>query len=121
MKSIKAILFAILFIVFYSNAYSITAKNIPVGITDAFKNGNSKELATYFNNNIEITLLETEGIYSKSQAEQILADFFKKYPPKNFQMIHRGGKERSNYAICEFYSGEKKFRVTIYLKEINNE
>ncbi len=120
MKLFKVILIICVIISINNCGYEILANNIPNEIINAFKNGNSKELSKYFNSNIEMTILDNEGIYSKLQAEQIIADFFTKNPPKNFQVIHQGGKEGSRYAICEYYGLEKKFRVTIYLKEIES-
>ncbi|MBN2519244.1 MAG: DUF4783 domain-containing protein [Bacteroidales bacterium] len=120
MKLFKVILIICVIISINNYSYGILANNIPNEIINAFKNGNSKELSKYFNITIEMTILDNEGIYSKIQAEQIIADFFLKNPPINFQVIHQGGKEGSRYAICEFNSSEKKFRVTIYLKEIEN-
>jgi hypothetical protein len=42
------------------------SRDIPEGITESFKKGNSRELARHFNNNIELVVLDNEDIYSKS-------------------------------------------------------
>ena len=50
-------------------------------IAAAISSGNSKELATYFDNTVEVKIANKEGAYSKSQAEAIIKDFFTKNPP----------------------------------------
>ncbi len=56
--------------------FSQNQGEIPNGISQALKTGNSKELVKYFNDNVEMVILDEEGIYSKTQAEMILKDFF---------------------------------------------
>lgn len=102
--------------VFSSDIFS---SSIPEEITESLKKGDAKGLSKYFNTNIEMAILNKEGIYSKSQAEQVLKNFFDKYPAKKFQFIHTGGIEGSNYAIGEYESNNAKFRITIYLKNNN--
>jgi len=91
-------------------------QGIPEGISLAFKAGNSLELAKYFNSNIELVVLQTEDLYSKTQAERILRDFFKNFPPKKFTILHHGGKEDSKYSIAELVTDNTTFRVYFLLK-----
>lgn len=91
-------------------------QGIPEGISLAFKAGNSVELAKYFNSNIELVVLNNEDLYSKSQAERILKDFFVKYPPKKFTVLHHGGKKDFKYSIAELSTNNITFRVYFLLK-----
>lgn len=91
-------------------------QGIPEEISLAFKAGNSKELAKYFNTNIELVVLNHEDLYSKSQAERIIKDFFNKYPPEKFTIIHNGGKKDFKYSIAELSSKKITFRVYFLLK-----
>ncbi|MDP4188383.1 MAG: DUF4783 domain-containing protein [Bacteroidota bacterium] len=92
-------------------------KEIPAGIISAFKSGNAKELAVYFNSNIEMSVLDDENIYSRAHAEQLIKEFFAKYPPRNFIILHEGGKEGSKYAIGNLITTNGIFRVYFLLKE----
>ena len=92
---------------------------IPGEIISAFKSGNAAQLAKYFNQTIELTLFDKEEIYSRTQAEIILRDFFSDNPPSQFQIIHQGGKETSRYAIGSLVSGTNKYRITFLLKTVN--
>jgi hypothetical protein len=107
------ILFSILVFGFSSSA------QIPDEIITSLKTGNSTKLAGYFNQNVELVVLENESVSSKSQAQQIINDFFSKYPPVKFTIIHQGGKGDSNYAIGSLDTQNGKFRVYFLIKTIN--
>ena len=110
----KKALFITLFIFsFFSISF---AGDIPQKIVTAFSTGNSSQLSEFFNSSIELTLLEKEEIYSKTQAEMILKDFFAKHPPSKFTIIHKGGKDNSRYAIGDLISGTETYRITFLLK-----
>src|ERR1051325_2245072 len=69
-------------------------------ISSAIRSGDAKQLSHYFNNSVDLTILNQEEVYSKAQAEQIIKDFFSKNTPKSFSIIHNGlSKEGSKYAI----------------------
>jgi hypothetical protein len=96
-------------------------QTIPDEIYSAIKAGNSKELAKFFNNNIDLVILDKEGIYSKSQAELILKDFFVKNtvnPANGFIKLHEGGKD-SKFIIGTLYTNKGQFRVYLLMKTIS--
>lgn len=100
---------------------SFIYQSIPDGIYSAIKAGNSKELAKYFNTNIDLVILDKEGVYSKSQAELILKDFFSKNtvnPGNGFIKLHDGGKD-SKFIIGTLYTNKGQFRVYLVMKTIN--
>ena len=96
------------------------AGDLPDGIINSLKTGNSKELSKFFNTNIDLTILDKQDIYSKTQAEIILKDFFVKNSPSNYTIIHQGGVEGSKYVIGNLTTSTGTFRVTITIKNINN-
>ncbi|MFW5803850.1 MAG: DUF4783 domain-containing protein [bacterium] len=104
--------------ILHTSLFSIgNSFTFPDRIQTAIKQGNAAELASFFNSSIELVILDDEHIYSKSQAEQILKDFFRKYPPESFIIIHEGGKEVSQYAIGKLKSSSNTFRITIFLSK----
>jgi len=116
--SIHAVSIFILFAFFMQNSFAYIPTDIPEGITAAIKSGNSRELAKYFDTNIELVILDKEDVYSRTQAELILKDFFSKHKPTNFTIIHRGG-EGAKYAIGTLFTSNGNFRVYILLKTKN--
>lgn len=97
-------------------ATPITSGPIPEGIILAFKAGNATELAKHFNTSIELVILENEDVYSKTQAEQILRNFFANHRPESFKIIFEGGKETSRYAIGSLLTSSGNFRIYFLIK-----
>lgn len=93
---------------------------IPEAIMNAISNGNSATLAGYFNSNLEVAILEKEDFYTKQQAELIMKDFFTRNTPVSFTILHKGGKEGSQYAIGKLVTSGGSFRVTILVKMKEN-
>lgn len=98
---------------------STAMAQVPDDIIVSLKTGNAASLSKYFSQNVELVVLESENVYSRSHAQQVLNDFFKKYPPQNFSLIHEGGKDNSSYAIGNLQVKGDKFRVYFLLKEVN--
>jgi hypothetical protein len=86
----------------------------------ALKTGSSKELSKYSNDIVELSIAGEKSSYNKSHAEIVLKDFFKKYPPLDFQYIHQGSsKEGLKYAIGKYTYSGGSFRVYILIKQFN--
>jgi hypothetical protein len=117
MKIIKLIIpFLVMQILCAGCRSNILYNDIPDVIITAIKEGNASELAKYFNNNVELALSDIDDMYSKNQAELIIEDFFKNHPPTGFDILHKGGKETSRYAIGNLTTSNGKFRITILIK-----
>jgi hypothetical protein len=87
-------------------------------IVAAIKASNSKDVSKYFNPNVELTVLNTEGVYSKQQAEIIIKNFFTSNPPKAITIQHKGSSAQgSKYAIAFYECAQGKYRVYIFMKE----
>ncbi len=90
-------------------------------ILNAMKAGNSKEMTRSFNNSVELTLLDNEGIYSKQQAEQMLRNFFVKNPPKSVSLQHKGASgQGAQYAIATYEAATGKYRAYMFMKDTGN-
>ncbi|MFT7588723.1 MAG: hypothetical protein ACI959_000935 [Limisphaerales bacterium] len=86
-------------------------------ISSAIKNGNAKALSDHFDNSVEITILDKESTYSKSQAAGVVKNFFARNAPESFQIIHKGDSGGdSKYAIGKLSTSEGTFRTYIYVK-----
>jgi len=125
MKTIKftttaAIVTLTLFLVSFEMKQQVA---VPDEIYAAIKAGNSKVLAKYFNTNVELVILEKEGVYSKTQAELILRDFFTRNIPNNLVKQHEGksGKEATKYVICTLNTSKGQYRVYFVMKSNNGE
>ncbi len=89
-------------------------------IASAIEKGDAADLASHFDKNVELTLPDNEGIFSKTQAEQLMKDFFIKYKPDSFKLMHKGGSEKTAmYGIGVLMTGKGKFRLYIFVKKVN--
>lgn len=86
----------------------------------SLKAGSSKELVKSFNTKVELNFDGKKSTYSRTQAEFVLKDFFKKYPPTDFQYIHQGASRQGlTYVIGNYSYDGGSFRVLLYIKNFN--
>ena len=99
-------------------SHSAWALDIYDEVANAIRSGDSRQVASFFGNSVDLTILSREDVYSKAQAELIIKDFFSKNPPKSFSLLHKGSsKENTVYAIGNLVSTNSKvFRVSFFLK-----
>ena len=89
-------------------------------IATAIKSGNAREVAKYFDNNVELKIVDKSSVYSRNQAEMVLNDFFSKNQPTSFSVIHRGSSSKgARYAIGTLTTGQGSYRTYIYIKEVS--
>lgn len=115
----KNLLFAFLIVPFAS-----TAHNVNLGsITDAISKGNATELSKFFDQSVEIAILDEEDVYNKTQAVSIIKDFFVKHKPTSFSQVHQGTSkgQDSKYCIGNLTTSTATFRVYIYMKVVGND
>ena len=88
----------------------------------ALKAGSSREFVKNFNNMVELNFEGEKSNYSRSQAELVLKEFFKKYPPIDFQYIHKGSsKQGLTYVIGKYTFEDGSFRVWILIKKFGDD
>jgi hypothetical protein len=103
-------------LLFFSNQLKA---QVPDEILQSLKSGDSKTLSEYFNQNVELVVLENDNVYSKAQAQQIVNKFFSSNVPESFNIIHNGGKEDARYVIGNLATSTGSFRVYFLLKKNN--
>jgi Na+-transporting NADH:ubiquinone oxidoreductase subunit NqrC len=104
------------FSIFFSfKNYSNTDILETIGLN--IRTANTAEISKYFDNRIQLEILDKTGSYTKSEAQDILSEFLKKHPVRNFSIIHKGksGKD-AQFAIGKYETSNKSFRVYLFLK-----
>ena len=95
--------------------------NLPDEIIQALKSGDSKVISKYFNSSVELIFSESQGVYGKAQAEQILKTFFNNNASANgifnYNHLHGTNKDNAQYYIGELHTGKGLYRVYIYMKD----
>lgn len=112
-KTIKLLLSVLLI------ATVVKAADVFDDIGTAIRSGDARQIARFFNNNVDLTIFNQEEVYSKAQAEMVLKDFFSKNAPKSFTIIHKGvSKEGARYAIGTLTTTQgQNIRTYFFVKE----
>lgn len=114
-KGFTRMMFLVLFLL---PVMAFSQADVLDNIAGAIRSGNSKEVAKYFDNNVEITILDRESTYSRVQAEMVLRDFFSKNSVQSFDLIHRGTSgEGSAYGIGTLKTGGQTYRTYYFVKQ----
>lgn len=105
----------LIFMLWLSVVPLTSAGQIPDEVYAGLKAGNASLVASYFNENIELVIIDKEEVCSKAQGEQILNDFFVRYKPLDFKITHQGSDD-SSYAIGKLQTTNGNFRVYYLLR-----
>jgi len=107
-----------IFTVFIALALCAFASDIYEDVSSAIRTGDAKLVASYFGSSLDLTLINQEDVYSKTQAELLVKDFFAKNPPKTFAIVHKGSShEGTLFAIGSLVTmNGKTFRTSFTLK-----
>lgn len=88
-------------------------------LAQAFRVSDAAAIAQQIDNSINLTILDKDGNYSKSQAVMLLKDFMDQHPAKSFNLQHTGSSTQgSSYGIAELIStAGVSYRVTFVFKK----
>ena len=90
----------------------------PEDVANAIKTGNANEVSKHFSDNVDLKIIDKEEVYSKSQAELIIKDFFAKHNVKSFNILHKSATNGdSQYTIGSLETSAGKFRVYYLMKK----
>lgn len=99
--------------------FLISIALISDSVSEAFKNGDADKLALHLNTSIDLTVLETSGVYSKAQAQQIFKKFFDQHKVVSYEIIHEGDKGGSNFIVGKLVTNNGSFRTYYLIKKID--
>ena len=87
-------------------------------ISKALNAGDVENLSKYFADNVEISILDNEQVYTKAKATEVVRTFFNSNKPKTFSQVHQGtSRENSDqYCIGNLSAANGNYRVYLYLK-----
>ena len=115
----KNILFLFLSISLSNSIFAQT--DITPKVAESIKTGNASLLASYFMAQIELTIEDAEGTFSKADAEKKLAAFFGSHGVTAFEIKHQGtSKLDDQYRIGDLATKNGTFRVTFFIRKNGN-
>lgn len=90
-------------------------------VSEAIRKANPASLTQAGGSSIDLTLPGSDGTFSRSQAEMILREFFRKNPPKSFTIRQQGtSNDGSRFTIGTFTDANNQvFRVYFLVKRVN--
>jgi len=96
-----------------SSGFSQVAKQA----NSALAAGNASSLVDLFNAQVDLTILDQDDLFSKSEAETLLITFFEKNVPSSFEELHTGESASGlKYVIGKLSTSNGTYRVSFYYK-----
>jgi hypothetical protein len=121
-RTFSHIIFAGFILLLFSSSAFAQTNDMARDIAQAIRQGNAREVAKYFGQNVDLTLPGSEGTFSKSQAEVILRNFFSRNTPTGLTIPHQGtSRDGSIYVIGTMQTrGGQSFRTYFLLKKVSD-
>lgn len=118
MERILRIFFAFSALLLFRPA-AVSAQNgeydVFIPISKYISQGNADKLSAWFADNLEVSIGSSSYNSSKSQARQIVKNFFDANPPRSFAISHTAGKNNMKYAIGTMKTGGEVWLVTVFV------
>ena len=115
---VKAFYIIFFFFSLINIAKAQNADEIVKEVTGYLRSANTQEIAGNFASTVELIILSEEDVYSKTQAEIILRDFFSKHQPTSAKIIHLlDSNPNYRFAVVTLKTTNGNFRVSFSLKD----
>jgi len=116
MKTIKLFLLSacFMFVVPLLQAQSV---EVPAAIINALNSGDANQISNYLNSNVELFIENKNDVFSKPQATEIIAEFFRKNRVNSFQLLHKGNKDAASFVIGTLKTASGNFRLYVLTRK----
>lgn len=108
----------LLFILFIAPFIAMAPADNLNSISKAIGNGDANALSQYFDDKVEMAILDDENLMDRNDAKQALNKFFTSHKPQSYNQVHDGTSkgEGSKYTIGNLKANGQTFRVYVYMK-----
>ncbi len=86
-------------------------------VTLSFRTGDPGLLMDYFEETIQLNILDNESESTREQAVEILKKFFRENPPKDFNIKFSSDKENSKFIIGSLHTDKTSYRINLFFKK----
>lgn len=106
------------FLILLISIFSFSAKAQALeDVVNGMRSSNVTMLTKYFDSYVAITMNNNQSVYSKTQAEMVLKDFFAKNTIKDFDIVQNGTSGNdSKYAIGKLITMGATYQLYLVLK-----
>ncbi len=120
MKGRKVIIACFLYL--STSVFAARPGDFPASIKQALESGDSKTLSRFFDASVELNFPQLQGVFAKSQAEQLLKKFFEDNGIGNFRYkeLHESNRENMHNYIGQLYTGKGTYRIYMNMKMIDS-
>lgn len=88
-------------------------------IINAFQAGDATTLSTFFDEKVEIDIMDEDKVYPRTEATQVMKTFFANYKSSSFTTQHEGtSPSGANYCIGILKTSKGSLRVSIHAKTV---
>ena len=120
MKSINLVLLTFLMLCALPHVVAQSSE-VSSEIISALDKGDAAKLSAYLNANVELVVGNKNDVFSKQQATGIITDFFRTNKVSSFQLLHKGNKEATSFAIGEIKTNTGNYRVYVLTRKSGNQ
>lgn len=110
----KLFLSGLTVILFSLSTYAQGEKEL---VTRCFRSGDPALLKEYFENTLQINILDEESEATREEAVEILREFFRQNPPKDFNIKFSSDKENSKFIIGSLRTDKTSYRINLFFKK----
>jgi len=89
-------------------------------VSNALMNADIPMISSTFNDKIDLTLLDKQGLYSNSQAQFIISGFFKKFDIQSYQIVSQNYENNSDLVVGKMQTADALYKVCYLIKLENN-
>ncbi len=108
----------LLFILLIAPSIAMVTPDNLSSISKAISKGDASALSQFFDDKVEVSILDDENLLDKASAKAALEKFFTKNKPQSYNQVHDGTSkgEGSKYTIGNLKANDITYRVYVYMK-----
>ena len=88
-------------------------------VTNSLQGNDIATFCSYFDDEVRITISQSEGDFSKNTAQNEITNFFAADNLVSFAVIHQGEKNGDEYIIGELKTEKNEYRMHILVRDAN--
>ncbi len=107
MKCLKLIILLV-----FSTFSTLRAQEVPEDVIKGFGLGNIDMIQPFLAEEVELIILNEEGLFSKDMTSKKLTNYFKEINPEELKIVHTGASPSgTSYAIGEMICEKESLRL----------
>lgn len=85
-------------------------------LQEALESGDVEAVLGQAAERIDVTLFSANALYSRAQAQYVLRDFFREYPPRRFAFKEPSRRDENWFAAGQYWYGSSDEPLAVYVR-----